>query len=351
MKLIIHFVTISFLITSLCWLAIQSKKNRSSGGFDRNTIDSSSRLLEFDFPHHALHAIGISDSKLYFSNATGTKVYRLSFQSMSFDSVSTPFLARYSEIQLSERKIFWTTLDQPEIISFANLSHLGEGKKGQISTSGFNGYAAASKRVLLRSIDPLRKCHVIAVANESGILQINSDILVPQTDGIFSTDGMMHYCPKLFSFVYVFFYKNEYLRISEDAESFDTGNTIDTTTQVNLQVEEIRGNRMLASPAKPVNRLSTVSNQSLFIESNALANGEDPDSQKIMSKIVFHPRGERPRRLFALSDTLVVIYRKSLELYRVPSDLGTSDTTKTSTIASSKVKLIPNWRSALSRDL
>ncbi len=86
-------------------------------------------------------------------------------------------------------------------------------------------------------------------------------------DGIFDTDGTMQCSAALKKLVYTYYYRNEYIIMSENFTVEHRGNTIDTTTKAKLKVVKMKqsGDIKLGAPPYMVNRHTTISKNLLFV--------------------------------------------------------------------------------------
>lgn len=118
-------------------------------------------------------------------------------------------------------------------------------------------------------------------------LQVEKGILKKQIDGVFCTDGMMQYDRNRNELIYLYRYRNEYIVMDTSLNVLRKQHTIDTTTRANFKIETIAstGSTTFSSPARMVNRQSSVQNGRLFVNSRLLARNEHPeahDSQTVI---------------------------------------------------------------------
>jgi hypothetical protein len=102
------------------------------------------------------------------------------------------------------------------------------------------------------------------------------DLLQKQVDGLFCTDGMLHYDRATNRLVYLYFYRNQFMCMDTSLNLIYRANTIDTTSRAKIEVVEIEseGATTLGSPPLMVNKKSCVSGGWLFVNSNLMANNE-----------------------------------------------------------------------------
>jgi len=94
-----------------------------------------------------------------------------------------------------------------------------------------------------------------------------------QKEGLFSTDGMIHFDRSNNRLVYIYYYRNQFLCLDSNLHFLYQSRTIDTISQVARIAAE---NKItLASPPLVVNKLSCIDQGILYINSPRLANNED----------------------------------------------------------------------------
>lgn len=139
---------------------------------------------------------------------------------------------------------------------------------------------------ILRMYDPtLKKC--VLAKSFADSLKVNPQILVRQVDGLFCTDGLLNYEPLSNNLVYVYFYRNEFIRMDTNLNIVLRGKTIDTVSTAQLKVSAVQPDSlmMMSSPALMVNHHSCIDGQNLYIHSDLKANNEDLKTFKQYSVI------------------------------------------------------------------
>lgn len=94
-------------------------------------------------------------------------------------------------------------------------------------------------------------------------------LLQKQFNGIFDTDGMLHYDQASGEITYIYYYRNEFFTADKNAVLVKRGHTIDTISRAKIKVALLReGTRQkMAAPPLLVNSRSAVKNNLLFVES------------------------------------------------------------------------------------
>lgn len=107
-------------------------------------------------------------------------------------------------------------------------------------------------------------------------------LLQKQIDGFFDTDGMMHFDIQQQKFIYIYYYRNQFITADKNLNLIYRGNTIDTTTKAKLKVAVIKetGQRKLASLPSTVNQLTAFSDNLLFVNSKLIGRYEPKEMWK-----------------------------------------------------------------------
>ncbi|HZY81375.1 MAG TPA: hypothetical protein VFE50_17755 [Cyclobacteriaceae bacterium] len=103
------------------------------------------------------------------------------------------------------------------------------------------------------------------------------EVLKKQIDGIFCVDGQLSYDYQTGTVAYVYFYRNEFIRLDTSLNVAFRGHTIDTISRVRLSVETIASSSdiTMSSPPYTVNRLSCISGDWLYVNSALRASNDE----------------------------------------------------------------------------
>lgn len=170
---------------------------------------------------------------------------------------------------------------------------------------------------------------------------LHQDLLQKQIDGFFDTDGMMNYDSETKSFVYLYYYRNQFIVTDNNLKLRYRGNTIDTTKTANLKPVFIKdkGQRKLSSPDNIVNKLSTIRDNFLFVNSSLRGRFEpkemwdtativdvyDTDLNSYLSSIYIYKVEEfKMKDMIVLGNNLYVIVGQNLQCYKLDKDLKTN---------------------------
>lgn len=129
----------------------------------------------------------------------------------------------------------------------------------------------------------------IAVTDTT-LVKLAPALLEKQIDGIFDTDGMLHYSEYQDKLVYVYYYRNEFVVAEPNMDLDYRGKTIDTVSQAKIDIANIASNQesTLASQALVVNGQSCVSGNYLFVNSDRLGKYE-PEEMLEQASIIDVP--------------------------------------------------------------
>ena len=139
---------------------------------------------------------------------------------------------------------------------------------------GFNEIVFSdSQHAVIRTQMPNTTENILGIISFKDTIQLenNKTILQKQTDGdgVFDTDGTMQFSYEANKLIYTYYYRNQYITTDENLKNVKRGNTIDTTTTAKIKVIKINksGDTKLAAPPYMVNKLTTVTNNLLMVNS------------------------------------------------------------------------------------
>jgi hypothetical protein len=118
-------------------------------------------------------------------------------------------------------------------------------------------------------------------------IRFAKDLLEKQIDGIFCTDGMLHYVPYFDNLVYVYYYRNQYIVFDKALKLITRSNTLDTTSIAQIKSHKLAssGTYAMTSPPVLVNRNTCIWNKYLLVNSPSLSTNESPETFETSSII------------------------------------------------------------------
>jgi len=163
-------------------------------------------------------------------------------------------------------------------------------------------------------------------------LYLNSKLLEKQVDGIFCTDGMLHYNRDLNKLLYLYHYRNQFMVMDTTMTHYEYGHTIDTNSRAKIQATGINKGKSVTMSAPPlmVNRLSTTFGNLLFVNSALMAGNETRASfekaavvdvyhlQKKTYEFSFyidHINGSRLTDLIVVNAFLITLHGKQMSVH------------------------------------
>jgi hypothetical protein len=152
------------------------------------------------------------------------------------------------------------------------LRRLPEGRR-----QFYNASPVSPASFILRLYDSSRSQNVLTKRMlDTVYLQPNTPVLEKQVDGVFCTDGTLHYDPNTAKLVYVYYYRNQFICLDTNLNVQYQGRTIDTVRHARIKVASMvsEGKSTLASPSGVVNRLSCVDGKWIYVNSKLRANNE-----------------------------------------------------------------------------
>lgn len=123
-------------------------------------------------------------------------------------------------------------------------------------------------------------------------------LLGNKKDGVFDTDGYLHYDRSLKQVIYLFRYRNEYVVAGPDMALFHRGNTIDTISNAQIEITKVKSQNVttFARPPLVVNRLSAVDGGLLYVCSELPGIGDNDSLWKTASIIDVYTIKDRSYR-------------------------------------------------------
>jgi hypothetical protein len=175
--------------------------------------------------------------------------------------------------------------------------------------------------------------NILAVVKDKDSLEVSvhKTILQKQIDGFFDTGGTMQYSHEWNRFIYTYRYRNQFIVTNPDLNVLFQGNTIDTITKAQIKIVKIKsGDTKMAAPPLVVNKMTTVVNNLLMVNSMLKGRYESPEvwthasvmdvydiitNTYLLSFYVYDEDGFRMKNCFATEEALYVIIGNKLQKY------------------------------------
>lgn len=274
----IAFITALFLFSE----DIMQHSNTFIRRFPRASI---TKTAQADLKYDSYYLAGADSKKVYLGSLTAplvitefdTNLKNKKTYTIGLDRDDFPFLSARVKVA---PPYFYVTDGTVPVIYKGNISDW----KATVAMHGTQRFIAAEP--IDNSIMVFRAQDSKSGENVLGLLRLDGNrkityaptLLQKQIDGIFDTDGMLHYSTGTHKMVYLYHYRNQFIVADKNLKLGYRGNTIDTTKNAQLKVVTIKnsGIRKLAAPPYTVNTKSTVSNNLLFVNSGLRGRYEEP---------------------------------------------------------------------------
>ncbi|GLU56230.1 hypothetical protein Dfri01_56910 [Dyadobacter frigoris] len=167
-------------------------------------------------------------------------------------------------------------------------------------------FPLSTHQYITRSYDSTLQSNVLNKISISPFtIKTNKKALQKQKDGFFSTDGMLVFDKPKARFVYVYYYRNQYLLCDTALNVLSVGNTIDTNSLAKIEISKIDSDQktVISAPPLTVNKKICISANTLFIYSNLVTDNENRSVFKHQSVIdVYSLEENRYRYSFYIPD-------------------------------------------------
>jgi len=122
--------------------------------------------------------------------------------------------------------------------------------------------------------------------NSEPKVRINKNILSAKTQNIFDTDGKLLFDKSSKELYYIFFYRNQILKINKSLNLIETMKTIDTTSVSNIETIKLKDGTIKMSRPPQVNNLSTTIHKGLIFNKSGLMGKYEPKESWKSSSII-----------------------------------------------------------------
>lgn len=278
---------VALSIVSVALLHWYSIRNRGyvGGGFKRNFLPApfiSSRSVDLNF--NSFYIAGLTKEKIYLGNYTAPLTVKSYNWDLSRDELKTIKLNPSESLQPGSVRLRIDSTTCYILNGVAPNIYTGstyDSTATMLPADSLyfkDAVPIGAGSFVLKSESAVTHRDIIIRKSKSAYTT-DTTFLERQIDGVFCTDGMLHYSKSLASLVYIYFYRNQYILADTTLHRIQRFNTIDTTTRARLKIASIESNgtKTLAAPPVVVNRRSCVWDQWLFVQSGLLADDEDPN--------------------------------------------------------------------------
>ncbi|MDQ6472747.1 DoxX family protein [Flavobacterium sp. LHD-80] len=295
-------------------------------------------IQTIDLEYNSYYFAGAGDGKIYLGNST-VPLYLLSIDAnLKQQKIRVTFNQKsflFKSTRIVVRPPYFYILDGRVPAIFVGRIKDWKAKLQKNRPPYFNiAEPVDSNTVVFRGISKINRNNVLGIFTSiQEKTNIASDLLQKQIDGVFDTDGMLHYSSEMKKIVYLYSYRNQYIVADQNGELDYRGKTIDTISHAQIKVAYLKNKteRTLAAPALTVNKNSYVYGHLLFVNSNVPGRYEQNQVWKQTSVIDVYDLNKKtyllsfpiygidhkklrnfvvtPTHLYALIDTKLVVYQ------------------------------------------
>lgn len=259
---------------------LSENKIHHNNGFSRRIPHSPVKMLKgISLEHNSFYLAGYTNGKIYLGNNSAPKhilevdtslthqnAYRLNQDNHNF---------KFATAQVRVKDGYYYFADGTIAVIYRGSTKDWKGVPIYNGTTKFSTYEVIdSSNFTVRALHPKTGENYLALIDihNNTLAQKATDILEKKIDGVFDTDGVLSYNPKLKTTLYTYYYRNQYLLTKPTLDSIVKGKTIDTLQQVDLKfayLNEGREKKFATQPEK-INTYATTAGNYLYIKSKRL---------------------------------------------------------------------------------
>ncbi|MDI5887400.1 MauE/DoxX family redox-associated membrane protein [Flavobacterium yafengii] len=295
--------------------------------------------------YNSYYFAGIGNGKIYLGNRTAPLLITI-FDLKTKTTTSHKIILKQTDLPFRVPKI--RVFNQNFFVFEGAVPYVFKGSiSNWIATLTINSGARFSQAEPIDSINlavryksPQSGENLLGILNSSDSLAVRyaPDMLQKQIDGVFDTDGSLHFNTKLDKIVYVYRYRNQYSVTDRNLVLQYRGNTIDTISRAQLEIAEVGKSKVtkLAKRALVVNKSSAVSGNYLYVNSllpgqydaeSVWKNASIIDIYDLTKKsyqssfYVYHIKNKKMRSFIVIDNHLYALIKNHLVCYEFLDDL------------------------------
>jgi hypothetical protein len=277
-----------------------------------------------DLKYNSYYFAGAGDGKLYLGNYT-VPMYLLSIndklQQQKIRATFNRDSFSFKSIRMIVRPPFFYIIDGIVPAVFSGCITDWEAKLQEPKPPYFTtAVPVDSNTIAFRGISNSSGNNILGVfkTGTQSTTLMAPKLLQKQIDGIFDTDGMLHYSEEMKRIIYLYSYRNEYIVADKNGLLDYRGNTIDTISRAQIKVAHLKEKKeqTMATPALTVNSNSSVCGHLLFINSNVPGRFE---SKKVWKKASIIDVYDLNQKSYLFSFPIYGIGNKKLQNFLVTS--------------------------------
>lgn len=272
------------VVLLLNWQMLRQKHKLN--GFNRKFIKQALLLQRIsDLKYNSYYFSGIDSNRIYLGNYNAPtrllikdlnlkdlrKIDLIADEPLPINSVSTK--VNFSNIYLVN--LLSTKVLKSKIPNNILMSHLGSAEYSSLEIMPISN----SSYAVIKYDTTSKQTVITKISDHSELNRTADNLLQKQVDGIFCTDGMFHFNTKSGFLTYIYYYRNQFIKLDTNLNLIFRANTIDTNSVAKVSSDMIKSDHVykLSSPPVFVNRASCVSGHYLYIHSALKADHQDQE--------------------------------------------------------------------------
>ena len=199
-----------------------------------------------------------------------------------------------------------------------------------------NALATSENEIIFKQYQPGNQRTVIGCIdlNDRNAVRYRDDILQKQIDGLFDVDGTMLYNKSSESFIYLYYYRNQFTVTNHKLRLSHRWNTIDTNRIAGIKTsyDSTSGKRQLSSPGHVINKIAATYDNLLLVNSTARGKFEADRMWEIASIIdvydfvegeylfsfyIYNGQESKLRDMMPFNSNLFVLVGHELQRYEI----------------------------------
>lgn len=138
-----------------------------------------------------------------------------------------------------------------------------------------------SNKLLIKSTSAKTNESILGLLEKEDSISLNlhSELLEKQIDGVFDVDGQMAVSQNLKSLGYIYYYRNQFLVMNSNLQLLSRNRTIDTVTLASIRISDRNDKGMVQMKAPPIqiNKSSAIKGDLMMINSDRLGKYEEAE--------------------------------------------------------------------------
>ncbi|SIO53592.1 hypothetical protein [Chitinophaga niabensis] len=325
--------------------AFMPRPNSIKNGFVRNIIPAKAKLEKvLDTKYTAYYFAGNTDHHIYLGN------YSSAMHILVVNSDLTDTTTYTQHLEKNEKgawKLARLIVDSPTVyisdgitpaIYRSNLHELSLSKYFERSCFFTSAINVSPNSFLVKGVKNKENL-LLKVTNDSPYVKPMPNVLEKQVDGLFCTDGTLIIDPETKNLIYLYYYRNEFLKLDTSLNIIYKGHSIDTNRVAQIKIADVTSHskRIMSAPPTFVNRSGTIYKNRLYISSALRADNEQSkeynknetidvysleNGEYINSFYMPKFKGAKAEQYRIVNNRIIAIYEHTLCMYSLPEEIN-----------------------------